>query len=478
MESDMTDGTVKQDINFLEKPLWFQQVRNAGVASAWTDIDGYEYRTGYTVPDKVDMLILLSLLVKVQQNEYNPDLVVSRYSVLKRCGMTLGKTGYLRLEDSLKRWENVSISFQGSFYDGKVYKSLHFGIVNTSKVREDGNIEAEFNKEWLLQIKNSTFFKYLNFEYYKALKRPLSRRLFEILCKTFKGRDRWSIGVAKLGTKLTLSGRTKQGDKKIMYASDVLVAVKPAINEINRLARINDIAEKAGLHPDDLFTIDHAISGEKQDRIIHFTKRKRTVSIQKPCRDTIGDSHQQQANTIEKPAKTESVKPASSAEKTFIGHVAAHGTDLATAMDAVKTHGLTGANEIFTAAIARHAAKPKRDFAAYLAQSFRRGWGLKSDAKRAEERLKAERMAARAVKFEKAQSEKTKRERAEQKREEESQAQIQTEWNRLDALVDSLTPDLYEALKIKVIGNNREFKPELLKVRMRKTVEEFLTQDR
>jgi hypothetical protein len=57
-----------------------------------------------------------------------------------------------------------------------------------------------------------------------------------------------------------------------MYASTVLVAIKPAINEINRLSQIPDAAKTFNVHQDDLFTVQYDITGEKQDRVINFTK--------------------------------------------------------------------------------------------------------------------------------------------------------------------------------------------------------------
>jgi hypothetical protein len=269
---------VKQDINFLDKPLWFQDCRNSGLGFVWKDIDGYEYRTSYKLPDKVDALILLYLLMKSQRFNYTDKLELSRYEILKECGFLKNNREqyYDRLEDSLKRWHNVSISFKGTFYDGNKYIAIGFHIIDSYKINEETkNIEIVFNEDWLCKIKESSFFKYISFEQYKALKRPISRRLFEILCKTFKERDTWSIHLTKLGTKLTIYGRTietKSESKTIIYASDVLVAIKPAINEINKLFQTSEGAKTFNIHPDDMFTISYTITGEKQERIIHFTK--------------------------------------------------------------------------------------------------------------------------------------------------------------------------------------------------------------
>ena len=273
----MGSKIIKQDINFLEKPLWFQNARQEGIGFVWTDIDGYEYRSGYRAPDKIDMLFLFYLLFKSQQNGYEQIVQASRWEVLKQCGLsTKTKYYYDRLEDSLKRWGSVIIDFKGSFYDGKEYKSIGFHIIDSYRVEEKNKkIIVRFNADWLLKIKESQFFKLINFEQYKALRRPVSRRLHEILCKNFLGRETWSIGLVKLGRKLPLTGdevRTKKGVKRVIYASHVFQKIKPAINEINKLSQDPDIIKKGGIKLGELFSISYKITGKKQDRVIIFKK--------------------------------------------------------------------------------------------------------------------------------------------------------------------------------------------------------------
>ena len=167
---------------------------------------------------------------------------------------------------------------------------------------------------------------------------------------------------------------------------------------------------------------------------------------------------------------TDQIDPA---EKVLLDAVVSHGTDVSLGRQAIKDHGLTGANEILTSAIARPQVKSKRNFAAYLAQAFRCGWGLKSPEKRAEEQRKAENLAARSAKFEKAQTEKLEQERATARTEAEQKEHLKTEWDRLDAMVELLPPDKYNALKAQVSAD-RDLNPGLLKTRMRKAVEKFL----
>ena len=38
--------------------------------NVWTDIDSYEYRTGYKLSEKIDMIIMLFLLIKIQNLNY------------------------------------------------------------------------------------------------------------------------------------------------------------------------------------------------------------------------------------------------------------------------------------------------------------------------------------------------------------------------------------------------------------------------
>jgi hypothetical protein len=283
---------IKQDINFLDKPLWFQNLRHDGMGFVWGDIEGFEYRTGYKPPDKVDMLILLYLMYKSQKADYQTNIVVSKYEILKACDFPTQDTRYYkRIEDCLKRWKNVSIEFQGTFYDGKKYLTKLFGILDEGEIRaSDKKVEVKFNENWLLKIKESRYFRSINFERYKALKRPLSRRLFEFLEKSFLGRDTFAIHLTKLGVKLTLIGvevKTKHETKRVIYASHVLQEIKPAINEINKLSRDPDICKKMGLKPEEIFTITYEITGVGQDRIIIFQRHPVSMPLEKSQDKTI-----------------------------------------------------------------------------------------------------------------------------------------------------------------------------------------------
>jgi hypothetical protein len=268
--------SVKIDINFLDKPLYFLNLKSTGHTFIWEDIEGYIYRSGYNLPDYLDMLILLYLLLKAQRQDYNPKVVLSRYEILRGCDLDIAVRYYSRLEESLKRWSNVSIEFKGTFYDGKKYKTMLFGIIDDAEIREeDKRVEVKFNENWLLKVKESKFFKYLNFEFYKHLKKPVSRRLYELLLPKCYDGNEWYIYATNLGHHLGIAKRkikTKQGIKEVMCASDVLVAMKPAFKEINQLSTVSDICEKLKIKPADLFTLHYTVQGTKQQRMLYIRK--------------------------------------------------------------------------------------------------------------------------------------------------------------------------------------------------------------
>ncbi len=121
----------------------------------------------------------------------------------------------------------------------------------------------------------------MNFEYYKALKKPVSRRLFEVLCKSFENSNVWSIKLVNLGKKLTLTPRQER-DREVYYASAVLIAVKPAIKEINKISSDKKLLKKAGVKLDQAFILNYEIYGIKQDRVIKFTKSQIENEIEIP----------------------------------------------------------------------------------------------------------------------------------------------------------------------------------------------------
>ena len=220
---------LKQDMNFLEYPLWFQNSRLAARQDdgyVWRDRDGYVYRTGYNPPTKTDYIFLCYLLLMSQQAGWQEEIETTRYEVVKACGMVPGMVNYARLEESLTRWKMVGLEFRGIFYDGNEYDVMQFGVIDDWDIEKSSKrLRVNFNEKWLLGIKESTFFKFLDFKEIKRLRSPLSIRLYEILIKAFQGRDVWKIDAVKLARKIPMAQK---------YASDITLKVRTALKRINK----------------------------------------------------------------------------------------------------------------------------------------------------------------------------------------------------------------------------------------------------
>ena len=225
----MERENVKQNINFLEYPLWFQDeiaAANAEQGMIWKDREGFVYRAGYKPPVKTDAIFLLYLLMQSQRSGYNQELTLTRYQILNDCGLDDSAKSYSRLEDSLKRWKMVGIEFIGSFYDGETYSAINFGIIDSWSINEKTkDLKVLFSPAFIKMMLGKGFFKYINFAEFKKLRSPLATRLYEILCKSFYGRETWEISAVKMAEKIPMKER---------YPAHIVPKIKTAITRINK----------------------------------------------------------------------------------------------------------------------------------------------------------------------------------------------------------------------------------------------------
>jgi len=229
---------VKQNINFLEYPLWFQDeiaAANAEQGMIWKDREGFVYRAGYKPPVKTDAIILLYLLMQSQKNSYSQELTLTRYQILNDCGLDVCAKSYTRLEDSLKRWKMVGIEFAGTFYDGESYSAINFGIIDSWSIhKKTKELKVVFSPSFIKMMLGKGFFNYINFAEFKKLRSPLATRLYEILCKSFHGRDLWEINAIKMAEKTPMKER---------YPAHIVPKIKTAINRINKCSDTNFLLE-------------------------------------------------------------------------------------------------------------------------------------------------------------------------------------------------------------------------------------------
>jgi len=222
---------IKQDINFLDRPLWIPIKGNKTHQKYVLQIGNYTFESYMGAPNKFDMMILYYLLLQSQENRYNQYVKnISFYQILKGCNIHQTKKTKERLIESLERWKRVIISFQGVFFDNKEYKSANFNIINEWWNYDNKYITIEFGKSWIETIKKSNFFKYISFTEMKHLRSPVSIRLYEILSKSFYKRNEWKIGVQKLSQKIPLQES---------YYSTIKRKIESGINTINRKTDLN-----------------------------------------------------------------------------------------------------------------------------------------------------------------------------------------------------------------------------------------------
>jgi len=231
----MSKAMVKQDINLLEYPLWFQdkcEAKKTETGFVWKiakeDGSGKEFvlKTSFKPPVKTDLIFLLSLMLESQKHSWKDEIRISRYQVLKNCGLGTDARWYDRLEESLERWEEVSLEFNGVFYTGQEYKTLHFGIVDSWGIDEKTKLlRVRFSPEYLSMIKETPYYRYLNFDQVKKLRSPLATRLYQLLVKTFKSRDHWEIDSILLAGKSPMKQR---------FPAQIALKIHPAVRRIHK----------------------------------------------------------------------------------------------------------------------------------------------------------------------------------------------------------------------------------------------------
>lgn len=223
----MSKEMVKQDINLLEYPLWFQdecEAEKSDHGFVWKHPKGFVLRTGFKPPVKTDVVFLFYLLLQSQGQNWKDEFFITRYQVIKGCGLTMDARWYDRLEESLKRWEAVNIEFNNAFYNGREYKTLHFGVIDSWGIDEKTKrLRIRFSPEYLSIVQNTSYCRFLNFDQVKALRSPLATRLYQLLVKTFKNRDTWEIDAALLAEKIPM---------KKVYPAHIVLKIRPAVNRI------------------------------------------------------------------------------------------------------------------------------------------------------------------------------------------------------------------------------------------------------
>lgn len=162
-------NSLEQNARALVAPFWLQDSQNVDPQKSiktWKDREGYIYQVGYKTPVGLDGLFLLTLLHKSQEEDWADKIELSHDELLQMCGISSdGEEQYERLKDSLKRWLMMRLKFQGTFVDGKEYKILSFGVIDSWGIGAGTKqLYVRFSREWLLRMKKSNYLDMIDVE--------------------------------------------------------------------------------------------------------------------------------------------------------------------------------------------------------------------------------------------------------------------------------------------------------------------------
>lgn len=231
--------------------MYVQAVR--GTCNVMSDNKGYTLSTGYKLPNYLDMQYLVHILK--EKKESCEVVVGSRNKILKACNKKNGGKDHKRLIESLKRWEEVQLNYDKSFYEEGEKKSKTLKILDSWDY-QSGIITVSLNEEWV-KCNDLKYSLWLPADYYGSLSSK-TMRLFEILYPM--KRIDTEISLIRLGEKLTI---------KATQPAHVLSKIKPSLLEIKEktkeFANLKwEIKDKEGRRKDRAILFRDNVLGNKK----------------------------------------------------------------------------------------------------------------------------------------------------------------------------------------------------------------------
>lgn len=224
----MTDNQSFQlDINLLEYPIHFIGQKNKNNVFKFTEMNGYMLISGKK-PTYTDKIILFYCLLKSGNDN---KVETSYYEIIKQCGLPDNQRTYKRIKDALDNWISTSLYFDNSLYTKKDYITFNCNILQHYEYnKQKRKLYIVFTDKFMRLVRNSDYYKHINFDEIKRIKNPLSVRLYEILCKSFYDNKPFQIDIHKLAVKLTLQEK---------YISKIIPKLQSCVKTINKETDIN-----------------------------------------------------------------------------------------------------------------------------------------------------------------------------------------------------------------------------------------------
>ena len=210
--------------------MWLITKTNKEQTRQWEE-QGYIFEAKKGVPNKVDILFLYYFMFKLYQNNWVEEFVLTRYEVLKGCGIYPGQERYNRLVESLDKWANIEIFPSAKLVDGGAFNSSSFCVIRFWNLQANNKkLIIKFDKDWISKIKDSSFYKFIDFEELKKLKAPLVFRVYELLSGVLYGRATWEIDVLDFAKKIPMAEK---------YISNIIPKIQAATRKIKDKTSLN-----------------------------------------------------------------------------------------------------------------------------------------------------------------------------------------------------------------------------------------------
>lgn len=236
-EAEAVVPNIQDDVNFLRYPNWIISSKRKTFQFCIENSKGsYEIKSPEGLPSRFDKVVLYFLLHKISGSTkiMTDTLSTTRYEIAKNVlfqEKNFSAAKYTRIMMALKKWKAIYIRYEGTFADAHYPVIKIFSIIDSIVLNKQTNeLLIKFNEHYIEQLNSPHYRRFIIFDEYKQLVRPVSARLYEILAANLEWQEIWSVNIDQFGEMLTLAKR--------MYPSQIISAIKPAIKEINQKTRI------------------------------------------------------------------------------------------------------------------------------------------------------------------------------------------------------------------------------------------------
>ncbi len=205
VDGEIVNDILKQEVNLMHYPFFLIDNKKSKInkiefktfvnrMGTRTEIYWNVYSNSeYGIPSQFDKnvyMVIQEIIESMPKPIVNPVPIGTMYSLVKKMGISNTSNNYKNLKRSLERISATRIKSIGAFYskEKKVWIEDLFGIFDRTiwkgELKEDGSL-AEQNYVYLgtkfLENINANYVKPIDRSYYKELKFPIAKRLYELL---------------------------------------------------------------------------------------------------------------------------------------------------------------------------------------------------------------------------------------------------------------------------------------------------------